>query len=300
MQLVTAQDDVDLADTPELCRLRRDHQWHIQEHAQSSEGIWHTGQASSISFPDDAHDDLFDIEDHSFWFRHRNRVIEGALARAAAPRVVWEIGAGNGCVARHLQTCGYDIVAIEPMLPGARNARRRGINTVVCGQFEMLELPADALPAIGCFDVLEHLEYPADLVAECFRTLAPGGLFMVTVPALGWLWSDADILAGHFRRYTRGSLARLLTGAGFEVASAQYFMAAMVVPLFCLRALPSLWRRNDDRQQILRRCQKQMVPSKSERSSSLPDLLLNVESSLARVIPMPIGTSVLAVARKAN
>jgi SAM-dependent methyltransferase len=298
MELVAEQAQVDLTDAPEWRRLGRDHQWQIHEHAFSSEGIWHTGLTSSISFPDDAHDELFEIEEHSFWFRHRNRVIAAALARAAAPRVIWEIGAGNGCVARHLQERGYNTVAVEPLLAGARNARRRGINSVVCGQFEMLELPAGSLPAIGCFDVLEHLERPDDLVAECYRTLAPGGLCIVTLPALGWLWSDADVVAGHFRRYTRNSLERLLAGAGFEIETLQYFMAAMVAPLFCLRTLPSLWRRDVDRMRTLQRCQQQMVPRNSKRRTSIPELLLNAESCLARVCPLPIGTSVLGVARK--
>ena len=78
--------------------------------------------------------------------------------------------------------------------------------------------PADDLPveegsfdAVVCTQVLEHVAEPADVLAELFRVLRPGGTLYITVP-LAWEEHEAPY---DFYRYTRFGLAHLLAGAGF-------------------------------------------------------------------------------------
>ena len=56
-------------------------------------------------------------------------------------------------------------------------------------------------------DVLEHIEDDAAEMREAAARLAPGGALIVVSPAHGWLYSEFDAAIGHFRRYTRASLA---------------------------------------------------------------------------------------------
>jgi len=86
--------------------------------------------------------------------------------------------------------------------------------------------------------VIEHLEDPSPLLEECRRVLDPVGQLVVTVPAYSWLWSSADDLAGHWRRYTSASLAGELREAGYQVSTCTYRMASLVIPMFLARALP--------------------------------------------------------------
>src|SRR5215469_8497662 len=51
-------------------------------------------------------------------------------------------------------------------------------------------------------DVIEHVEDDIGFVGECVNKVACGTRFIVTVPALMWLWSGHDVFLGHFRRYT--------------------------------------------------------------------------------------------------
>jgi hypothetical protein len=37
-----------------------------------------------------------------------------------------------------------------------------------------------------------------------------------TVPAFSFLWSEEDVLAGHFRLYTLSSISKVLKSSGFE------------------------------------------------------------------------------------
>jgi SAM-dependent methyltransferase len=76
-------------------------------------------------------------------------------------------------------------------------------------------------------DVLEHVDDTRAL-AEARRVLRPGGLLLITVPAMPWLWSYRDRAAGHRRRYTRSALRRLAEDCGFEVAELRYYQCALL------------------------------------------------------------------------
>ena len=49
-------------------------------------------------------------------------------------------------------------------------------------------------------------------------------------PALGWMYSELDYKAGHYRRYSLRRLRRLAADAGLEVVSARYFDLLGVAP----------------------------------------------------------------------
>ena len=77
--------------------------------ALDADGLWHAAQCEAISYPEEGNAACLAVEDSSFWFRHRNRCIEAAVATALAPRQGFflDVGAGNGYVARGLnQSCG--------------------------------------------------------------------------------------------------------------------------------------------------------------------------------------------------
>lgn len=73
-------------------------------------------------------------------------------------------------------------------------------------------LPRSEAQTVLLTEVLEHLERPADAVAECFRLLEPGGHIIATTP-LFWPVHDAR----DFYRYTPSGLRYLFETAGFEV-----------------------------------------------------------------------------------
>lgn len=59
-------------------------------------------------------------------------------------------------------------------------------------------------------DVLEHIDNDAAEVQRAALRLAPGGHLIVLSPAMPWLYSPFDAEIGHFRRYTRASLASIV------------------------------------------------------------------------------------------
>ncbi len=207
---------------------------------QDAEGIWRAGPGAAVSYPEHGHAACLQVEDSSFWFRHRNRCIVAAAGRhlGATDGPIFDVGGGNGFVARGLQEAGFKVVLVEPGPQGARNARRRGLPHVICATTESCGFEPRSLPAIGLFDVVEHIEGDVAFLSSLAGALVAGGRVLLTVPAHGWLWSGEDVAAGHFRRYTQASITAALRRAGFRVDYITGIFRPLIVPILMMRAVP--------------------------------------------------------------
>jgi hypothetical protein len=79
-------------------------------------------------------------------------------------------------------------------------------------------------------DVLEHIEDDASQVKKIYEALAPGGQFVVVVPAYQALYGERDRLMGHYRRYSARALRTLLTSHGFRVERLRYWNVLGILP----------------------------------------------------------------------
>ena len=256
------------------------------------DGIWHAREHDSISYPEAGNDLCFELEEGSFWFAHRAACIVAASRRLRPAGAIYDIGGGNGFVTRAMLDAGFDAVLVEPGEAGARNAIRRGLPTVVCASLATAGFAAGSLPAVGIFDVLEHIGDDAAFLAEIHRALTPGGRFYITVPAFSWLWSDDDIAAGHFRRYTLTSLMQRVNAAGFAPLYDTFLFSPLPLPLFVARSIPSLFGHCGLPRQKYGRLHKQ-------RARWITDRVWAAE--LRRVASgrrIPFGSSCLLVAEK--
>ncbi len=201
------------------------------------EGIWQPTSVSLVSYPEDGNETCLQVEDGSYWFAHRNRCIIETMRNFPPQGTVYDIGGGNGFVALGMQGAGHDVVLVEPG-SGARNAIRRGVKKVIWATLSDSGLRAQSMPAASAFDVVEHIEDDVGFLSEIKNALEPGGRLYCTVPAWNSLWSDEDIQAGHFRRYTKDSLTKTMEKAGMEVEYVTGMFTWLVLPVLALRVLP--------------------------------------------------------------
>jgi SAM-dependent methyltransferase len=106
----------------------------------------------------------------------------------------------------------------------------------VCARLPELPFADESFDVVTAFDVIEHCESESDAVREVFRVLRPGGLFLMSVPAYQWAWTDFDVANGHHRRYTRGRAVSALSGNGFRVLRSTHAFSA-VFPAFAAQRL---------------------------------------------------------------
>ncbi len=81
---------------------------------------------------------------------------------------------------------------------------------------------SDIYDTIIILNVIEHLENDLEAVKTIHERLVPGGHLVVMVPAMPFLYGSMDRAFGHFRRYTRSSMERVLRKASFKVLKSEY------------------------------------------------------------------------------
>lgn len=261
------------------------------------DGIWYAASAQAVSYPADGNDLCAAIENRSFWFRHRNACILAAVRAFPPSGTFFDVGGGNGHVALALSHAGYDVALIEPGLAGARNARRRGIETVMCATLDTAGVLPNSLGAVGLFDVIEHIEGDVTFLRRVHEAMQPGGRLYLTVPAYRALWSADDVHAGHFQRYSLAGICEVLDRAGFTVEFASYFFRVLPLPIALMRAAPyrlRVRRAPASAEQL----QRDHGTHESLATRLLARLMRNEPNRIGRRSQMRFGSSCLVVARK--
>jgi len=98
------------------------------------------------------------------------------------------------------------------------------------------ELYASAL----LLDVIEHLDDDRGTLCRIAPLIQPGGILVVSVPALPELFSEYDQIQGHRRRYVPETLRAAFDGSGFAVQKIFWWGAWMVPVLRRMRQKSSV------------------------------------------------------------
>ncbi len=139
-----------------------------------------------------------------------------------------EIGAGYGQYTDFLKARSQSLVATD--IDAAMVAKIRAARNDI--EAKQADLSTDqfakavgvaAFDTIVCLNVLEHLKDDVGALLHMKQALKPGGKLFLFVPAHQALYGKLDELAGHFRRYSRGSMRDALLEAGFRVNRVRYF-----------------------------------------------------------------------------
>jgi len=145
------------------------------------------------------------------WKRYFAQVIRPYLGDS-----VLEVGAGIGGTTDALLTPNCKRwVCLEPDRELAETLEKKLSDQRTATNYEvktcyLSDLQQDErFDTIVYIDVLEHIEEDRAEVERAMDKLSPRGRLVVLSPAHQWLFSEFDREIGHFRRYTRRSIAAL-------------------------------------------------------------------------------------------
>ena len=187
-------------------------------------------------FSDYTQDQLFTLEDNSWWFKYRAEVIHNIFKKFMdKDKITIDIGGGNGFTTRFMEEQNAKTVLLEPSLGACKNANKRGLNNVVCGTLSENDVFDNSIPQAMLLDVLEHIEDDETFLCLLNKKLQSGGGILVTVPAFSCLWSSEDDSAGHYRRYNYKQLRNIAEKCGFEVKYENYFFSFAFLPILLIR-----------------------------------------------------------------
>ncbi|HEX9367166.1 MAG TPA: class I SAM-dependent methyltransferase [Vicinamibacterales bacterium] len=230
--------------------------------------------------------------DH-FWFRGFRRFIEPLVAdavRGVRPEIL-DCGCGTGhnlhMLRKHGRAYGIDLT-----WAGLQYARGHGERLVAQASAAQLPFPDARFGLVTSFDVLYGLpdDVERNAIREMFRVLKPGGTLIVNVAALDALRGNHSILSGEVRRYSKRDLRRRLEAAGFLVTHSTYTNFSILPVVAAVRLKQRL--RGDHVES-----QEEITVPPAPINSVLSGLLA-IEAAALRVVNMPVGSSLLAVAEK--
>jgi SAM-dependent methyltransferase len=236
------------------------------------------------------------VEQRHFWWAGLRSFVRPLIADALAgrprPRI---LGCGTGANLVLLGEFGF-AAGLDLSLRGLEYALQYGQRRVT--QARITEVPfGDAVfDLVTAFDVLYSLseEDEAVAIAEMFRVLRPGGTLIVNVAALSVLRGNHSLFGAEVRRSTRRRLRGVLSRAGFRIARITYTNAILFPLMLAVRTgqrMVGLATPEEAGTDVV-------VPPRP--INAVLTGLLMLEARALRVANMPIGSSLLCVARKAG
>jgi ubiquinone/menaquinone biosynthesis C-methylase UbiE len=238
---------------------------------------------------------MYTLEDSHWWFLGKRKVVDKMISKyvsLSSQDQILDVGCGTGGMMSLLRNYGRTF-GLDICSSGLQFACQRGFDSLSQGSVLTLPFADDAFALITSFDVLYHEQVGSDLQAlrEYYRICRPGGILILTDSALPVLSSQHDKAYHAVRRYTANELREKVSLAGFQIEKLSYMNALLFPAVFAVR----FWKRH--------------LHGNNGRVSSdlwpVPPLLNSIlfsiyslESSLLSHIDLPIGSSVICVARK--
>jgi SAM-dependent methyltransferase len=201
--------------------------------------------------------------------------------------ILVDVGAGTGLFATEMQRF-YWVTAVDPDSNALRLLQNRANLPTIAASANDLPFQTGTVTVVTALDVIEHIDDDVGAVAEFARVVAPNGVIIMTVPALPSLWSEWDVALHHYRRYTRGSLRRVLSGLPVEICYLNYMNTFALAPIWAYRTARRIG----------------FHPSGNRLEDRVPPEPVNgllrkvFVAPAVRNVPMPVGVSLITVLRR--
>jgi len=179
--------------------------------------FWHPLKHGGKAFYDTSQG--YDIVERDVSWGHRQFLEHLPIKKGT----LLDIGCGQGDFLAEACAAGFDIWGVDLAPRNVEFIKNvRGItNHVYCedlGNFVKRE-DIPKFDVITLFEVIEHLDAPKELLEKVRTILKPGGYLVMSTPNIervGGPTESWDVPPNHLTRWSRHSLEKLLSVAGFE------------------------------------------------------------------------------------
>jgi len=204
---------------------------------------------------------------------------------------ILDAGCGTGLMLQEMDHLGHT-EGVDIADEALAFCRQRGLENIRKADVLQLPFAADSFDIVTGLDIVEHLDDDTGALREWSRVLKPGGRVFLFVPAHDWLWSLQDDVSHHRRRYTSKTLRQTVRSAGLTVER-QSYVSAFLLPVIYLGRQ---WLK------VLRRFREMNTENNLHPAWSNGILrgIFEAEIPVLRRMDLPVGASIMCVARKAS
>jgi SAM-dependent methyltransferase len=157
---------------------------------------------------------------------HRWRARREALVQYKQSGSLLDLGCSSGSFLELLKHEPWKLYGIEMSAECAKIAEEKSGGEIFVGDIIQAPFPPESFDVITCFDVLEHLYEPREVLAKVVNWLKPGGIFYVLVPNIDSAearvfksyWYGLE-LPRHLFHYSPTSLRYLMEAIGLQEIS---------------------------------------------------------------------------------
>lgn len=219
-----------------------------------------------------------------------------AIARAldgVAGAQILDCGCGTGSNLEMLQpygrAVGFDLTAI-----GTRFARGHG-HRVAQASIDAIPFQGGTFDLVTSFDVFQCLPEPVEQAAikEIARVLKPGGWVLLHVAALEVLHGKHSVLSEEVRRYTPARLRSIVEHGGFAIERLTFDHMSLLPLMLPVR----MWHRITAEGGKVEAGEGEITVPVAPVNMALT-ALVSLEAMVLRAVNMPIGSSLMCLARK--
>ena len=240
------------------------------------------------------------VEATHFWFRGFRRFVAPAIAEIAGPRRdlrLLDCGCGTGFNLTTLlrpygRAFGFDLT------PGGLALARAAGAPLARADMAAIPFQSSRFDLVTSFDVMQYVRDDYAVATELARVLKPGGGLVMTAAALDVLRGGHAGTWPEVRRYTTARMRAIVEAAGLEVRRLTYLFASLFPAMFSVRALDRLADRRGGPSGSPGADGDWEMRVPAAPLNTVLTWMLSGEAALSRRVPMPVGSSVLVVARK--
>jgi len=156
-------------------------------------------------------------------YKLRRDLVKRILERESlSSKTCLEFGYGSGDMLLLYASLGLDAFGFDISEAAFENATLRiekhiGLKRKIRLLRDKSDVYGRRYDYIMAFEVLEHIEDDLSCIKEWWDILNENGKLIVSVPAHRNKWGGSDVAAGHYRRYERADVSRLLMKGGFKI-----------------------------------------------------------------------------------